>query len=99
MISAHCDDAHPAPHSPFSGLDFIFDHEHCGFNSREALYDWFATYTGALADGGFMVFIYEVADEYVRVGEFGQVVFDRCAAIEKSRENFDLDPAQQTLWA
>jgi hypothetical protein len=99
MFSAHSDAYHPSP-SWDRELGYIFDHEHCGFNSREALYEWFADYTRVLSECGFRVFVYDVADEYVRVGSLGgQAIFDRCAAIEKSREDLDLAPAQLELFA
>ncbi|MFE5621703.1 hypothetical protein ACFQ8S_06775 [Streptomyces virginiae] len=98
MHNAHCDVNHPSPYSYYSGLYGIRPEERCGFNSREALYEWFANYTEMLDANGFRVFVYDVPDFAVQVGELGQVVFTAYEAIEKSREDLDLSPSQISLF-
>ncbi|MFE2245229.1 hypothetical protein [Streptomyces lavendulae] len=99
MFESHCDREHPSPYNPASTLGGIARHERCGFDSRESLYQWFANYTEALDDAGFCVFVYDLPDHAVRIGTFGQVVFDKYEAIERKREPLDLSPAQLPLFA
>lgn len=83
MMNAHCDDyyRHPAPYNSYSGLDRIAEHEVCGFNSLYALEAWFEPEYRALMDElGFALHVYDVPDEYARVGCVGQTVFDRTTA-------------------
>jgi hypothetical protein len=82
---------HPSPRQD-SKLKHIFGVERCGFTSRRELYEWFEGFVQLLRDWEFVVYSYDVPDRYVRVGKFGQVIFDKNHANEVSAEelNFDL---------
>ncbi|MFD7257797.1 hypothetical protein [Streptomyces sp. NPDC059874] len=99
MHYAHCGSHHPSPFNGYSGLPGITEEQRCGFDSREALYEWFANFTAVLHECGFRVFVYDVPDFAAHVGNFGQTVFDKYEAIERSREDLDLTPAQIPLFA
>lgn len=73
----HCDAAHPSPRGDVSLYD-IREEEHCGFDSLAALYEWFEErWRVTLFANGFRVFVYDVPNEYARVGRHGQTLFDR----------------------
>ncbi|WP_330478665.1 hypothetical protein OG301_26670 [Streptomyces platensis] len=78
MIWAHSgpgsENHHPAPHR-CPVLRSIASAEVCGFESLEALLDWFQRYIRALDDNQFRIWVYDVPDDLVRVGTFGQAVF------------------------
>lgn len=97
MFSAHCDRAHPTPYSDRSlrGIDGL---ERCGFDSREALYEWFDGFTEVLDECGFRLFAYDVDDEHARLGAMGQIVFSRYHARELSRESLHSKPVQLELF-
>jgi hypothetical protein len=77
----HCDDAHPSPLLD-STLGGIADWERCGFDSLEALYEWFDGWVERLIAAGFVMWVYEVPPDAVRVGKRGQAVFDKYDAVE-----------------
>ncbi|QAX94034.1 hypothetical protein SEA_EURATIS_39 [Streptomyces phage Euratis] len=93
---SHSDERHPSPYSD-SGLRGIDSSERCGFDSAEALNQWFDEWTEKLAASGFTVWEYEVPDWAVRVGKFGQVVFRADEAVEVSTHEFTY--AQPALFA
>ncbi|SFI81088.1 hypothetical protein SAMN05216275_10551 [Streptosporangium canum] len=89
MNQAHTFDCeHPSPDSD-GGLDGIRNHERCGFDSREALDEWFYGFTKDLHDYGFCVYTYDLPDRTVRVGRFGQVVFSVQYALETGVEELE----------
>jgi hypothetical protein len=95
MAGDHSNATHPSPHAD-AELHGITDDERCGFSSLEALNVWFDGWTEALNESGFEVWTYEVPDWAVRVGKFGQVVFDAREAVERDRHNFA--PEQMALF-
>jgi hypothetical protein len=96
MASDHSNTTHPSPYAdPL--LMGIQSYERCGFDSLDALNAWFDGWTEALADCGFEVWAYDVADWAVRVGAHGQVVFDAREAVELDRHEFT--PEQLALFA
>lgn len=96
MAPAHASGTHPTPRADplLNGID---SHERCGFDSLEALNRWFEGWGEALAESGFQVWMYEVPDWAVRVGKFGQAVFDGREAVERDRHDFK--PEQTALFA
>lgn len=98
MYGAHCDDDHPSPYWDLS-LNGIGPSERCGFNSPDALYDWFAGWTAALDECGFRVWTYDVPEWACTVGTRGQVVFTADEAVEVSSEPLNIEPEQLTLFA
>ncbi|MFJ3084393.1 hypothetical protein ACIPJG_32205 [Streptomyces halstedii] len=76
MRWAHGDRSRPEPHHDAS-LQRILPRERCGFDSESALYEWFKGYEELLRENGFKVWVYEVPDDKVRVGNFGQALFDQ----------------------
>lgn len=73
----HCDDSHPSP-SYDDRLYGIQNEEHCGFATLAALYRWFEHHWRIeLFACGFRVFVYEVPEEYARVGSYMQTLFNR----------------------
>lgn len=91
MSSDHTTYRHPAPHWD-AKLQRIAPHERCGFDSHEALDRWFAGWTGPLAACGFRAWVYEVPDEYVRVGAHGQALFDHARA--ELIETYELETSE-----
>lgn len=72
---------HPAPHEDVY-LFNIDSAEVCGFVSQDALLDWFDTWLRVLDEAGFRVWVYDVPDASVRVGQrFGQLVFIAADAV------------------
>lgn len=67
---------HPSPTSD-PALGDIYPWQRCGFDSREMLHEWFQGFTKDLSDAGFAIYTYEVPDEVVKVGKFGQALFDQ----------------------
>lgn len=98
MYADHCDDDHPAPDAD-PKLRGIRDTQRCGFNSPDALYEWFAGWTAVLDASGFRVWEYDVPDWACKVGAKGQVVFTADEAIERGCEPLNLKPEQLTLFA
>ncbi|QBZ73411.1 hypothetical protein SEA_HEATHER_41 [Streptomyces phage Heather] len=86
----------PSPYEDRSirGIDST---ERCGFNSREALDEWFDGWTNELSACGFEVWEYDVPDSAARAGRRGQVVFVASEAVEIRHSPFK--PVQLTLWA
>lgn len=85
MWNAHdCNTSHPSPNSDYklSGID---EAERCGFDSLEALNKWFEGFHDVLHSAGYLVFVYDVPAEDVRVGRHGQAVFPANSAIEITR--------------
>jgi hypothetical protein len=77
----HCDDRHPNPYYDPS-LERIQEEEHCGFSSLEALNDWFEHYWRVqLFVNDFRIYVYENDPADVRVGEYGQALFNRNRAV------------------
>lgn len=99
MFEEHCDHEHPSPFHPDSGLRGINPNERCGFDSREALSDWFEGFLPLLAECGFRVYTYDAPDFACRVGFAGQTVFDKYEATELTAEPFALKPQQIALFA
>lgn len=82
MGDAHSwEPSHPSPISD-PELCWIRDDERCGFISLDELFDWFEGFINLLRENGFVMYVYEVPGEYVRVGGFGQALFDWTAADE-----------------
>lgn len=95
MASEHSNATHPSPYAD-PALYGIASFERCGFDSREALNEWFDGWTDALEASGFVVWKYEVPDWAARVGRMGQVVFDAHEAVEVG--SFPWAPEQLTLF-
>ncbi|WP_030240712.1 MULTISPECIES: hypothetical protein [unclassified Streptomyces] len=93
---AHSDMQHPCPYADHR-LRGIAKEERCGFDSREALNEWFDGWTEAMSEADFLVWEYDVPDWAVRVGGLGQVVFVAEEAVEISHHEFT--PEQLTLFA
>lgn len=72
---------HPSP-SEDPELGWVKADERCGFNSLNALFDWFDGFINLLRENGFVMYMYEVPEKYVRVGKFGQALFNWTAADE-----------------
>jgi hypothetical protein len=89
MRWAHSNSSHPSPWKD-PKLNAIRDHERCGFDSLEMLYEWFEGWTKFLRDSGFAVYTFEVDDSVTRVGEYGQTVFS--ALIAEQRSVMELNP-------
>ena len=101
MIFAHSGEGshlhHPSPmYDP--DLHGIRDWEVCGFDSMDALLNWFESWHRTLADNGFRIFVYEVPDHEVRVGAYGQCVFPPSAAEQVAVHDFDLESVQLSLF-
>jgi hypothetical protein len=92
----HSDARHPSPQAD-PNLMTIHDDEVCGFASPDELNNWFEDFGDRLASAGFHVWEYEVPEFAYRVGNFGQVVFRKDAAVLVSHEPFK--PVQLSLWA
>lgn len=95
MYMKHCDAEHPSPGWDYD-LKYIRSDERCGFDSREALDEWFKGYHGVLDTCGFTVWVYE-SDEY-RVGSRGQVLFSALWARSLRNEDLDTVPVQLDLF-
>ncbi|WP_431911681.1 hypothetical protein [Nonomuraea jabiensis] len=90
MAWKHSDDTHPNPYvDPL--LNGIRTAERCGFDSLEALHEWFKGYFELLVECGFLLYAYDVPDGCVRVGMFGQAVFIGSAATQIRVSDFDLN--------
>jgi len=75
MGYAHSDDpCHPSPVYDTQLWSIAVD-EVCGMTDRPSLNEWFDGWRGRLKRYGYQVYVYEVPDEDVRVGSFGQCVF------------------------
>lgn len=74
MSCSHNGDHHPAPYQDPS-LGDIDPQERCGFDSLENCYRWFEGYEGLLQGLGFRIWEYEIPEEKVRIGKFGQALF------------------------
>lgn len=72
---------HPSPEED-TELGWVEDEERCGFTSLGELFDWFEGFIKLLRENGFVMYVYEVPEEYVRVGKFGQALFNWTAADE-----------------
>ncbi|MFE9381760.1 hypothetical protein ACFYMO_00765 [Streptomyces sp. NPDC007025] len=98
MVWAHSgwgsESHHPAPFHD-AALCSIQPWEVCGFVSLEALLDWFESYLKVLDESQFRVWVYELPDDVVRVGRFGQAVFPTAGAV--GVESFRLPLADQQL--
>ncbi|WTP74871.1 hypothetical protein OG778_23790 [Streptomyces sp. NBC_00184] len=92
MASDHSNLTHPSPYAD-PALRSIAAHERCGFDSREALNNWFDGWAEALDEADFEVWSYTVPDWAARVGAHGQVVFSSHEAVELSRHKFTLEQA------
>lgn len=72
----HNDRNHPGPYDD-PELRWIGGNEVCGFDSLAALNSWFEPHWRAkLKDNGFQVYVYEVDEDWARVGSLGQTVFN-----------------------
>lgn len=98
MFEEHCNVEHPSPYAD-ADLRGISAHERCGFDSREALDEWFSGFARVLSECGFRVYTYDVPDFVSRVGRAGQTVFDQYEAIELDVEPLSLKPQQTALFA
>lgn len=79
LCDAHTDLRHPGPGADDELRRIEYD-EYCGFNSVEALMEWFSPkWRKALEEEGFIVKVYEYAD--ARVGSFGQTLFVKHDAV------------------
>lgn len=87
MRCAHSDSSHPAP-SWDDTLGYIRSWERCGFDSEESLYSWFEGFAGMLDSQGFEIWVYEVPEDKVRVGKFGQALFSQDSAVLKDSHDF-----------
>lgn len=86
MCWSHSDADHPDPNHD-ANLKDIRTEERCGFSSEDSLNDWFAGFIDLLAAYGFKVWVYEVPEVKVRVGKYGQALFDQnFAVLEDSHE-------------
>lgn len=97
MHWAHGDGSHPSPvwcHI-LNGID---PSEVCAFDSMESLLNWFADWHRALVTDGFEVFVYDVPDDKVRVGTFGQALFVYSSAVLADRFPIPVENTQLTLW-
>lgn len=72
---------HPSPKED-PKLGWVRGDERCGFTTLDDLFGWFEGFTDLLRENGFIVYMYDVPDEYVRVGGFGQALFHWTAADE-----------------
>ncbi|MFD3904114.1 hypothetical protein HXS80_15985 [Streptomyces sp. CB04723] len=96
MAGAHSNSTHPSPQAdPL--LRGIQPEERCGFDTCDALNEWFDGWTDVLHECGFEVWAYEVPDWAARVGRNGQVVFLANEAVEIGRHAFT--PEQMALFA
>ena len=94
MSQAHVDDAHSSPHWDRKLSCEFTDAHACGFDSEEALYNWFANWTAVLDAAGFVIRTYQVPDADVHYGENGQVVFLMDSASMLDVLPLNLDPVQ-----
>ncbi len=93
MRYAHQGDRHPAPWmDPDLGL--IRWTEVCACDSPATLKAWFHGFWDALAAAGFEVRAYTVPADRVRIGKYGQAVFDRQDAPPSVR----FDPTSFLSW-
>ncbi len=76
MRNAHQGRRHPAPWMDHE-LGSIRMVEVCACDSPATLKAWFAGFWGDLAAAGFEVRAYTLPAECVRIGKYGQAVFDR----------------------
>lgn len=97
MYGDHTDDSHKTPYGD-GRLRGIRENERCGFNSREALDEWFAGWHETLDGHGFVVWVYEVDDDECRVGDNGQTVFNDAWADEIGTEGLLSISVQLMLW-
>lgn len=91
---------HPAPHEdPALALVDMAEEEVCGFTSLDALLDWFDTWLQVLDEADFRVWVYDVPDASVRVGQrFGQLVFIAADAVLVEDFQVPLEDAQLALF-
>ncbi|MGX1133217.1 hypothetical protein RKD49_005407 [Streptomyces glaucescens] len=90
MSWAHCAEDHISP-SADARLEYcIMRDEVCGLMSREALDTWFNEWHKTLSAAGFMISVYEVPKDAVRVGSNGQVVFKHSAATRVGAEFWEV---------
>lgn len=81
MISAHSGNAtHHLGPCWDRFLNGISPNEVCGFDALDSLLDWFERWFLVLNEAGFVVWVYDVPDADVRVGQGGQAVFRADAA-------------------
>jgi len=92
----HIGNPHPSPGADPELGHYIAGHEVCGFNSPDALYEWFDRWTGRLSEAGYIVYEYDSDD--ARVGRYGQTVFDRRTAKLVRSYPLDTKPAQLALF-
>lgn len=91
MCHAHSDGSkHRSPHEDLALGHRIEIWEICGLTSREALDAWFSEWHAALAAAGFVISVYEVPDDSVRVGVNGQCVFTYSAAARVGAEFWEV---------
>jgi hypothetical protein len=89
---------HPAPHEDPALVD-IAPYEVCGFTSLDALLDWFDTWLRVLDEADFRVWVYDVPDASVRIGQrFGQLVFIAADAVLVEDFQVPLEDAQLALF-
>jgi ribosome modulation factor len=67
MAWAHGDDDHPGPYRD-GDLGDIRSYEFCAFESMDGLNAWFEGWLDKLNESGYLVHVYEVAEEYIRRG-------------------------------
>lgn len=84
MCQVHTDSKHPTPNR--DGLGWMEGHEFCGFKSMRSLNRWFNGFHEVLRNEGFKLYIYEVEQQFVRIGR-RQVVFslDYAKLVERKK--------------
>ncbi|MBJ6623613.1 hypothetical protein H4N49_36775 [Streptomyces sp. DHE17-7] len=95
MSTKHSYGTHPSPYAD-PALKMIANWERCGFDSADALEEWFSGWFDTLHEAGFRVWVYEVPEWAVRVGRRGQAVFDSGEAVEI--ESYEFRPTQLELF-
>lgn len=65
---------HPCP--PEDGIRDIEPEEFCGFESMDALNDWFEDWIPILIEAGYKIVTYDVSTSFVRFGK-KQLVFNK----------------------
>ncbi|MFD5069166.1 hypothetical protein ACFWNC_14730 [Streptomyces sp. NPDC058369] len=87
MRWCHGNLSHPEPRHDKS-LGRIRAEERCGFDSYDALFEWFTGFEDLLTDNGFKVWVYEVPEDKVRVGKYGQALFAQYFAVLEDSHEF-----------
>lgn len=67
LNEAHANAEHPTPWED-RGLSRIYDSEFCCLSSIEGLRSWFDGWLETLQDYGYLIHVYDVPEEFVRIG-------------------------------